>query len=439
MDDQADRVGVMEQPLVASPQTQVGQPNQGTPLLARLARGVPSLLVFGALGVLALWGHHTDWKLPTFASLMGEATRGKSDWCAQHNVPDSECVECKADLMPRPKAYGWCREHGVHECPLCHPEVAQLPVPPPVSAEDKARAKQALTLVERPENSRKCKLHERRIQFVSVTAVEKAGIKVEPVWQAPMVEAVFANGEVGYDLTRVARLSTRLPGTMWRVEKQVGDRVQRGEILALVETQEVGRAKAEFLQAFVQAQLKGKNWENFQRASASGAVPERTIREAETALSEARIRLATAEQRLINLGLPVDAGTLKGVPENLLVGRIQFLGLPDSLVKTLDAKQTTGNLLPLKATFDGVVVSREVVAGEVVSTAKVLFVVADNNQMWLTLDVRMEDAKAIVTGQPVRFRPDGGKEGQRSDRLDQHRNRSQDPDPQGPINLGQQG
>jgi cobalt-zinc-cadmium efflux system membrane fusion protein len=405
MDDQADHVGVLEQD--SATEMQANQPEHRTPLLNRLGRGVPPLLVFAALGGLALWGHHTGWKMPTFATLMGEASQGKDDWCAQHNVPDSQCVECKADLMPRSRTYGWCREHGVHECPLCHPEIAQLSTTPKVSAEDKVRARRALALTERPENNSKCKLQKRRIQFVSTAAVDKAGIEVEPVWQAPMVETVTANGEVGYDQTLVARLSSRLPGTIWRVEKQVGDRVRRGDVLALVETAEVGRAKAEFLQAFVQVQLKVKNLESV--SAARGAIPDRTIRETEAALSEARIRLATARQTLINLGLPVDADILKGAPENRLAERIQFLGLPEYLAKNFDPTSTTSNLLPIKATFDGVVVSRAVVAGEVVDTTKVLFVVADTRRLWLTLDVRMEDAKALALGQQVHFRPDGNK------------------------------
>src|SRR5439155_12177191 len=62
------------------------------------------------------------------------------------------------------------------------------------------------------------------------------------------------------------------------------------------------------------------------------------------------------------------------------------------------------------APFDGVVVSRDVVAGEVVDPTKVLFVIVDIGQLWLTLDLRPEDAKAVKLGQPVRFRPDGSKE-----------------------------
>ncbi len=55
-------------------------------------------------------------------------------------------------------------------------------------------------------------------------------------------------------------------------------------------------------------------------------------------------------------------------------------------------------------------VAREVVAGEVVDVAKVLFVVADTCQMWLTLNLRQEDTKRLALGQSVRFRTDGSEE-----------------------------
>ena len=43
-------------------------------------------------------------------------------------------------------------------------------------------------------------------------------------------------------------------------------------------------------------------------------------------------------------------------------------------------------------------------------SSKVLFVAVDVRQMWLTLDLRVEDAKLVVLGQEVRFRPDGSQE-----------------------------
>ena len=116
-------------------------------------------------------------------------------------------------------------------------------------------------------------LHEHRIQFVSQEAVEKAGIEVETVGTAPVVESVTGNGEVTYDQTRMARLSARVPGSMFRVYKQVGDPVKAGEVIALVDAAEVGRAKSEFLQALVEVRLKTKNFEGLSPGGNIGGDP----------------------------------------------------------------------------------------------------------------------------------------------------------------------
>lgn len=329
------------------------------------------------------------------------------DWCAEHNVPDSACVECHPDLLPRAKSFGWCKIHGVHDCPLCHPEVVQTGKQPVVTETDLSRAKQSLEMTDRPENASRCRLHAKRIQFASEEAVEKAGIDVEPAWRAPVVEVVGGSGEIVHDQTHTARISTRVPGIMYRACKQVGDRVREGEVIGLVDSAEVGRAKADFLHGLVQVRLKSRIVEVMK--SSGGAISGRAVTEAEAAVSEARIRLATSRQAMTNLGIPVAIEDIEKLPEDELSCKLQFLGLPKSLADTLDPKTTTGNLLPLRAPFEGVVASRDVVAGEVVDMTKVLFVVVDPRKMWVNLDLRLEDIKSVALGQPVRFLPDGSR------------------------------
>ena len=392
----------------APPQEKGTRPGSLTSLVAWLGRVFPSALVLVGLAYFGHRNHRTGWALPKFSALTGKPAEEKNDWCDAHAVPESACVECNPGLLPKDTEFGWCKLHGIPECPLDHPELAQLPAQPRVSEADRARTEHALASAERPENSSKCKLHLRRIQFASKEAVEKAGIDVAPAWQAPIVEAVLANGEITYNQTRVARLSTRAPGSVWRVNKKVGDAVKEGEVLALVDAAEVGRAKAEFLQAFAQFNLRSKTWDSFQKGLAAGAVPEAKYRETETALSEARIRLLGAQQALINLGFPVAPEELTGLSEDQLALHLQFFGLPETVLAGLNPKRTTANLLPVKAPLDGVVVAHEVVTGELVNTAKLLFIVADTSRMWLTLNVRQEDAQRLALGLPVRFRPDGG-------------------------------
>jgi cobalt-zinc-cadmium efflux system membrane fusion protein len=369
----------------------------------------PLLLFLGIAGLL-FWGHHTGWTFPKFSALSGRAKGQNADWCDEHGVPESQCIECNPALLPKQKVFGWCKLHGVHECPLCHPEVAEIDPEPRVSAADIERAKQALAFAERPENNSKCKLHEHRIQFTAQEAIEKAGIEVEPVWTAPVSETATGNGEITYDQTHTARLSSRVPGTLFRAFKQIGDRVEEGEVVALVDAADVGRAKSEYLQAQAQLRLKTKNFETLQRFHATKNIPEVEFREAETGLSEARIRLMTAQQALINLGLMDGTEDLSLASDDQLAARLRFLGLPKVIVEMLEGKRPTGNMLPIVAPFAGIVVARDVVAGEVVDNTKVLFVVVDPGRLWLTLDLRLEDGKRVRVGQKVHFRPDGESE-----------------------------
>lgn len=380
----------------------------------RIVQIVPNLLVVFALAGLAYWGHETGWRLPRFGELTTTPGADADDWCAEHGVRESICVECDAGLLPRGKAYGWCKVHGVHECPLEHPDVAQLHNPPEITAADLERARRALDFAVRPANSSRCKLHTRRIQLASDAAVVRAGIQVVAAWKQPVVEAIAAPGEITYDATRVANLSAPVAGKVWQVHAEVGQPVKKGDVLALVDGAEAGKARGELMKALALVDVKAKTLERQRKLYQDGAGSMARLAEAEADFDEATIRLVGAQQALINLGLPVAVEKLRGLALAELGKRIPFVGLPDAVVKVLDPGTTTANLVPVIAPLDGMVVTRKVVAGEQVDASRALFVVADTRRVWLTLQVRQEDAKLLrardakeTPGEPVRFRPGG--------------------------------
>jgi multidrug efflux pump subunit AcrA (membrane-fusion protein) len=278
---------------------------------------------------------------------------------------------------------------------------------PAVSQEDRRRAAHALAAAPRPENNPVCKTYRRRIQFASQQAVTKAGVDVGLVARQPIRESVQATGHISYDQTRFASLSSRMPGTIWRVEKRVGDRVRLGEVLALVDAAEVGRAKTELVQALAEEALQRKSVARLGPASVQGAVPERRLEQAQAEYVQVQARLQSAQQVLVNLGLPVNLEELRQLPDTQLARRLQFLGLPSAIADGFNPAETTSNLLPIKAPIDGTIVERRAVAGEAVDASRVLFQLADTRQMWLTLNVPLEEAGRLTVGQPVRFRPDG--------------------------------
>ncbi|MCE9552079.1 MAG: efflux RND transporter periplasmic adaptor subunit [Planctomycetes bacterium] len=242
---------------------------------------------------------------------------------------------------------------------------------------------------------------------MSELAMEKAGVEVDAVEEKPITEELTASGEISYNQTLMAHLSSRLPGTVWRVSKEVGNPVKKGEILALIDAADLGKAKANLLQAIVQFNLRKANYERLHGLEDS--VAGRVILEAKSALSTAQVEMLGAQQALANLGISVDLDPLSTLSERDITQRLQFAGLPRSLVETLDQGTATTNLLPIAAPFDGVILERDVVSGEVVDLQKTLFAIADPRIMWLNLRVPQEDAQYLRMGQPVRFQADGVK------------------------------
>jgi len=376
----------------------------------RLRNLIPTALIVCGLAALGFWGHSSDWTLPKLTTLLGGTPATEAEWCKAHNVAEAECIECNSTLLPPEKDFGWCKIHGVAQCPFEHPEVAQLKTTPVVSPADAERAVKALALRPRTENNSRCKNHLKRIQFASAEALEKAGVDIAVVAQRPMIEAVVAPGEVTYDQTRTAHLASRVTGTVASVLKQVGDRVQAGDLLALIDSAEVGQGKSELLQAISQYRLKKTNVERLTPLFENGSVPERNLREADSALQQAEIQMLSAQQHLVNLGLDVDVTLLDGLDATELSRTVSLLGVPADVLPNAQRKVPTSNLFPLRSPLDGVVIARHVVAGEVVNTTTTLFGVADLRQMWLTLDVRQDDAKYLSLGQKVLFRSSDAEE-----------------------------
>jgi len=366
--------------------------------------GISTSLVVAVLALIAYGGHRTDWTVPKFSTLVGDSPVETEEWCKEHNVAESECIECHDCLLAPEMDYGWCKEHGIAQCPLHHPNVAQLREVPSISAETLDRAAMALRLLQRPENNSRCKLHQRRIQLASAESLDKAGIEIDVAAEGPIVEAIAAYGEVVYDETRTAHISSRVPGMAWRVDRQIGDQVREGDVLSLIDSADVGRAKAELLQAIAHLRHERTIVNRMKPLAADRSVSGKQFHEAEATLEDARIGLLRAEQALHNLGLPVTSDDLATLTTDEITEHLRLLGLPGALAAGLDGKSTTSNLYPLKSPLAGVIVERNLVAGEVVDTSTRLFTVVDTSRMWLVLNVRQEDAKYLSPGQTVLFR-----------------------------------
>lgn len=365
------------------------------------------LVVLSILGGLAFLGHSTNWKVPKFSAIVTNGITEEEAWCVVHNVPEEECIECLPSLLPLGTDYGWCDEHGVNQCPLEHPDVLQTKETPSITEAEKQRVAEALLVQHRTENNSGSRLYRNRVQFASTKAVMKAGIDVDLVERKPVKESIMANGEIKYDETRVAQLSSRVPGTVWRVSKKIGDRVKKGEVIALIDSAAIGDAKAKIMDAQAEWEFSIQKMNRLKPLAQKKAITASRFLESQTEYQKALIRLQGTHQALINLGLTISLEEFQQTPEEQRSDRLKYLGLPAQLAKRVATLTESNNLYPILAPQDGVITKREIVPGEVVDSEDVLFQIADISRMWLILNVSLEESSQLRLGQKVEFQQDG--------------------------------
>jgi cobalt-zinc-cadmium efflux system membrane fusion protein len=258
---------------------------------------------------------------------------------------------------------------------------------------------------------RRCPYEKKTVTLRSPEAVARAGIRTAPVVYDWVTVTVEAHGEVVQDPTAMARASPRVGGVLFALEKQLGDPVRRGELLALVDSADVGRAKAAYLTARAVLESKETILEALKRST---NVPPRSVVEAEAAAREARAGLYSARQGLANLGLPLPSAEDEKLTEESLTSRLLLLGVPDAKRRELEARAAatgeplTANLLPLFSPLDGVVTRRNGVVGETVAALAPVYEVGDPTKVHVFLDVRQEDMARVAVGQDLTFRLEGG-------------------------------
>lgn len=316
-----------------------------------LLNQLPTLLTLALIGVIAWWGYSWDWKIPTLPELMDPSAAKKIE--EDDKKSDGE------------------NQHA--------------------------------------SSQGKKELHP--VQLPSEEAMKAAGIVTKPVAERMIDDFVKAHGHIDYNQDHYAHLSTRASGTAWRVFKRQGDEVKKGDVLALIASPELAQLKFDLQQTLLTMKMRERKYQRLDKAGTATAPID--LENAHFTLREARVALSKTQQSLQNLGLnaPLDELTPLTVTDEQITARLRTLGIPDSLLQRMDSGAVTGNnLLPMYAPFDGMVVRRDIVIGEMVTPATPQFHLAKLRQLWICMHVRLEDAGRLKEGQEVVFHLDGPKE-----------------------------
>ncbi len=317
----------------------------------------------------------------TTCAFCDESLIEKLGFCKGHEVPEAFCTQCNSALIVAFKSVNdWCEEHNLPEsqCKLCNPQAEENGGDEATTIADQSPSIKLVTnkniLRNQKAPSVTCTTESLKVQFLSPQTAKKAGLEYDNILEKDIVETISCNTEIGYDENRFARLSSRASGVIADVKKDLGNQIKQGDILATIDSSDFGTAKSEYLQANAIVKLWEKNYDREKGLLEKSASTERDVLEAGTKLTESKIKLSRSVQRLKNLGIGHDS------------------------IKEIAEKSNTSTLLPLTAPFDGTIVERDAVIGEVVTTSQVLFAVSDTSRVWANLDVYENDAIKILVG-----------------------------------------
>jgi multidrug efflux pump subunit AcrA (membrane-fusion protein) len=371
---------------------------------------LPSTIVVGGLVSLAWLGHHNDWKLPTFDASASSTVDGP-EWCDSHGVPEAECINCVPGLIEDQPELLFCKEHGVHGCVLDNPSLAETKAPVEVLPTDLERAALALAIRPRRENLALSRFPGTRIQFASVEAMQRAGVDVEPVERRDVTESISTAAEVRYDATRTAQVSPSVDGIVRAVNVNVGDWVNAERVLAVVDSEKVGRLKSELLSSLSEERLQRQTVARLKPLAQSQAIAGKRLIEAEAALQQAEVAVDRAVRALRNLGLQFDSERLRTLNTTQISAEVRRLGMERIELSAIGTNQNANdNWIAVTAPLEGRVVQRNAVVGEVVDRGSEMFRISDTRTVWLDLRVSAEDSRLAQIGQEVRYRPDGSTE-----------------------------
>ncbi|UFX42415.1 efflux RND transporter periplasmic adaptor subunit [Bradyrhizobium sp. 41S5] len=222
---------------------------------------------------------------------------------------------------------------------------------------------------------------------LSEDQIRESGITLAPASGGMLKRHFLAPGSLIPDADHIGRVSVRVLATVTELRKRLGDVVEKGEIVAAIESREVADAKSEYLAARLTNDLQQTLYARQKTLVETRIVSENEFLRTRLTANDAQIKLDGARQKLFALGLSESeiADLPSQPPESL---RTQFLRAPIS-----------GRVSERRVDLGGLI-GREGQESE-------LYVIVNLDDIWVDLAVSPEDISAVREGVSVKIRAIG--------------------------------
>lgn len=213
--------------------------------------------------------------------------------------------------------------------------------------------------------------HEEGIVELPPEKLAALTLRTAPVERRRLSALLETTGEVGYQEDRIAHVAPRVPGRVQRVPVSLGDEVRRGQVLAVLDSVELGQAKAAYRTARTREELAHLEYDRERRLYEDRITSEREMLEARAAYEEAAAMRRSSEETLRLYGVSAEALEDRGP------------GDPGS------------SLLAVHAPIAGRVIEKHATLGELATPESTLFTIGDLGRLWIWIDVYERDLRQV--------------------------------------------
>ncbi|HEY8376883.1 MAG TPA: efflux RND transporter periplasmic adaptor subunit [Nannocystis sp.] len=199
---------------------------------------------------------------------------------------------------------------------------------------------------------------------------EKAQLQTDVVEMTEVSPVIHVTGVLEFDELRIAEVGSRISGRVKEVKVIEGTKVEVGDVLATLESAELGKAQADIFAVVAKAEAAERDKERKRRLLQEGIASQRAADLAAAELSITSAELRAAKQRVQALG-----GSTSG-------------------------KGALG-VMSLTAPISGDVVRVRVFRGQAVEPSYTAFTIADRSSLWVRLSVFEGEVVNIRVGDSV--------------------------------------
>jgi cobalt-zinc-cadmium efflux system membrane fusion protein len=277
----------------------------------------------------------------------GHGHEAAGDVCAEHGVPESQCTLCNPDSL--------------------HALTAGAGSENDLSSLEKAMCEHQIRTVD-------CDNCRFEVGVVKIeTSIAEALVETSLVEDIERAQILRLTGQVQLDQTRVVDVVAVGGGRVERVEKLLGDKVRQSDVMAVIHSDDLGQAKAGFLEVEAKLELARATFEREKELYEKKVSSEADYLGALSELSAAEAYYAAAEKRL------------------------RLFGLETAQIADIGHEKNNGQFarLTLRAPQAGTIIAKNISAGKTVGTTEILYTLADLSNVWVWCDVYEKDLAVL--------------------------------------------